>query len=178
MVTSEARRESPGTDQPVRALVRQLDDLASVLMGLDVDTFTARPRPDISGSIGAHVRHMLDHVTAFVDAVGRGVVNYDRRQRGTDVEADPAAALSRICSLHGGLERIASRDTDDPICVITQFSADGSTLATWSTIGRELAFVMSHTVHHQAIIALLLDGRATPALPARFGYAPSTPREN
>jgi uncharacterized damage-inducible protein DinB len=173
MVTIEAAREPP-----ISALIRVLDDLALVVMRLDAETFTSRPRPDISGSIGGHVRHVLDHVTAFVEAGSRGQLNYDQRQRGTDVEADPVAALSRICALHGGLERIATRDLDDPIRVVAQFAADGSTLATWSTIGRELAFVMSHTIHHQAIIALLLDDDGLPALPARFGYAPSTPAES
>jgi hypothetical protein len=36
---------------------------------------------------------------------------------------------------------------------------------------------MSHTIHHQAIIALLLGPHDTP-LPDRFGYSPSTPLAN
>ena len=178
MLAIEATRAAERVESPIGALISLLDDLASVVMRLDSETFTSRPRPNVSGSIGGHVRHVLDHVTAFVEAGSRGMLNYDRRQRGTDVEADPAAALSRICTLHGGLERLAERDLDDPLRVVAQFGEDGSTLATWSTIGRELAFVMSHTIHHQAIIALLLDDGGMPALPARFGYAPSTPVES
>ncbi|MBM4187475.1 MAG: hypothetical protein FJ206_09205 [Gemmatimonadetes bacterium] len=42
-----------------------------------------------------------------------------------------------------------------------------------STLGRELQFLVSHSVHHFALIKLLLanDG---PVLPREFGVAPST----
>jgi uncharacterized damage-inducible protein DinB len=43
-----------------------------------------------------------------------------------------------------------------------------------SSVGRELAFVVSHTIHHCAVIALLLRDLGV-AVPPRFGYAPSTP---
>jgi len=42
-------------------------------------------------------------------------------------------------------------------------------------VARELAFVMNHTIHHQAIIALLLEFQGREPLDDRFGYAPSTP---
>jgi uncharacterized damage-inducible protein DinB len=48
-------------------------------------------------------------------------------------------------------------------------------VVTQSSLGRELAFVLNHTVHHQALLAVLLavQGRR---VPVGFGYAPSTPR--
>jgi hypothetical protein len=36
-----------------------------------------------------------------------------------------------------------------------------------------LAFVLSHTIHHNAIIGVMANTLDIP-LPARFGYAPST----
>ena len=36
------------------------------------------------------------------------------------------------------------------------------------TLGRELVFVLQHTIHHQAIVALLLAARGI-AIPPRFG---------
>jgi uncharacterized damage-inducible protein DinB len=44
----------------------------------------------------------------------------------------------------------------------------------WSTHARELAFVISHTIHHCALMAVLLAVQGIP-VPYRFGYAPSTP---
>jgi uncharacterized damage-inducible protein DinB len=50
----------------------------------------------------------------------------------------------------------------------------GRRVAAQSTVARELVFVLSHTIHHQAIIALLLAS-AGQSTPERFGLAPSTP---
>ena len=44
-----------------------------------------------------------------------------------------------------------------------------------STLGRELAFVISHTIHHNAAIALLVHGLGHRRLPPRFGLAPGSP---
>jgi len=166
------------TSVPVEALGRLLDDVAVLLAGLTVRTYIARNRPGTSGSIGAHVRHVLDHVTAFVEAGSRRLVNYDRRQRGTDVEVSIETALSSICRLQVALGAMAALSLDEPVQVVSQLQPDGAAVASWSSLGRELAFVMNHTIHHQAIIALLLDEEGCPALPARFGYAPSTPVES
>jgi hypothetical protein len=42
-----------------------------------------------------------------------------------------------------------------------------------TTVGRELAFVLSHTVNHNALIAVMALTLGVP-VPDRFGYAPST----
>ena len=44
-----------------------------------------------------------------------------------------------------------------------------------STVRRELIFLVSHTVHHYALIAVMLRHQAV-GLPADFGVAPSTLR--
>ena len=41
----------------------------------------------------------------------------------------------------------------------------------WSTLGRELAYVNSHTIHHQALIAVLLELAGVP-VPDHLGLAP------
>jgi hypothetical protein len=160
---------------PVDALCTLLDDLGGVLMQVDTDRYLARPVTGVSGSVGAHVRHVLDHVAALVEAGSVGELCYDYRQRGTRVEADPAEALSQIYRLQLGLERMAIRHQDEHVLVRSQIDRSGRSIASWSTLGRELAFVMSHTIHHQAIIALLLADGESAAVPERFGYAPSTP---
>jgi hypothetical protein len=43
-----------------------------------------------------------------------------------------------------------------------------------SSVGREVAFVTSHTVHHNAILGQLLCAHGV-HVPLRFGIAPSTP---
>jgi hypothetical protein len=160
---------------PVDALCTLLDDLGRVLIQVDTDQYRVRLATGVSGSVGAHVRHLLDHVAVLVEAGSGGELCYDHRQRGTRIELDPAAALSQIYRLQLGLERMAVRHQDEHVLVRSQLDRRGRSLASWSTLGREFTFVMSHTIHHQAIIALLLADGEPAAVPERFGYAPSTP---
>ena len=170
------RRETAAAD-PLVTLRKTLDDLATVVVTLDAATYTARPLAGVSGSIGEHVRHALDHIAALVSHTGTEPLCYDHRERGTAVESDATAALRRILRLKATFDGLSHRRLDTPICVRTQLSADGDECESWSSFGRELAFVMNHTVHHQALIAALLAVEGVEIPDDRFGYAPSTPRD-
>jgi uncharacterized damage-inducible protein DinB len=177
MATSAARAvTADSATQPGAPLALQqlLGDTAVLLLGIDATMYVARPAERVSGSVGEHVRHLLDHVAALVAADPGVALSYDHRERGTAVEIDPAAALRQILRLQAALGRWAERPLDTPVRVTSRIDAGGPPVVGWSTLGRELAFVVSHTIHHQAMIALLLavQGMATPE---RFGYAPSTP---
>lgn len=163
----------------VAALERRLDELVEMLMTVDPAVYRARPAAPVSGSVGEHVRHALDHIAALVSANPTQPpfeLSYDHRERGTRIETDPDAALMQIFRLQAALDRWAAESLDTPIQVVTRLSAAGDTVAGWSTLARELAFVISHTIHHQAMMAVLLAWQGI-GLPDRFGYAPSTPRD-
>jgi len=152
---------------------RQLDDIAAIVMSIDDRTYAARPIAAVSGSIGEHVRHCLDHISALA-ASASTPLSYDRRERGTAVERDPAEALRLIMRLKSLVDRWGERPLDEPICVVSMLTASGDQVTSWSTLGRELAFVTSHTIHHEAMIAVLLL-LAGIEVPDRLGLAPATP---
>jgi uncharacterized damage-inducible protein DinB len=154
-------------------LAGALDDLVRVVRPLTTAEFTRRERAT-SGSIGSHVRHCLDHVEALERALVRGVCCYDDRVRGTAMEDDPAIAGSRLraCQL-----RLAALDPEllqVPLSLSARITADGVSVQARTTVAREVTFLISHTVHHAALIAVLLEdmGRERPE---RFGLAPTTP---
>ena len=66
---------------------------------------------------------------------------------------------------------------DEPLCVTSMLTAFGDSVTGWSTLGRELAFVNAHTIHHQAMIAVLLS-IAGLDVPDGLGLAPATPRRH
>jgi uncharacterized damage-inducible protein DinB len=160
----------------ISALQARLDELGSVLADVGPEIYTARLQAGVSGTIGQHVRHCLDHVSALLGARSWSPLSYDHRERGTCLESDPAEALAQIARLKAELV-VWSRRPDEPIPVASQMSTSGETAIGWSSLARELAFVVSHTIHHQAIIAVLLTIHGC-GVPARFGYAPSTPRKS
>ena len=159
---------------PATIIRRQLDEMAAIVMAADEAIYTSRPIA-VSGTIGEHVRHCLDHIAALVAASQSQAMSYDRRERGTAVERDPAEALRQIMRLQASVDRWGARSMDDPLCVTSLVTPAGESVTGWSTLGRELAYVHSHTIHHQALIAVLLDLGDAP-VPDYLGLAPSTPR--
>jgi uncharacterized damage-inducible protein DinB len=162
-----------GHARPAAALVRLLDELTLVISGLTDAQYVYKPVGVMPSSVGGHVRHWLDHVAALVALVETGTLNYDHRERGTPVETERSAALAGIARLAPALRDVTAAQLDLPVEVEILLTADGPPQTFRSTVGRELAYVVSHSVHHNAIIGVMvqtLGGR----VPPRFGYAPST----
>ena len=155
------------------ALAARLVELAGVIDALDDVTYVSARRDGVSGSIGAHVRHTIDHVAAVLEPVSSGVIDYDTRRRGTDIETQRSGAATELRRLARGLQS-AGIECDRWIELSAVIDRSGARVRAESTLEREFVFALSHTIHHQAIIALLMAeaGRMTPA---RFGLAPATP---
>jgi uncharacterized damage-inducible protein DinB len=169
-----------GTEEPAGAphapvaLARLLDDLASLILHVPPSVYGAQLLPGVTGSVGEHVRHILDHVAAFISSFDQTVLTYDHRERGTAVETDSGMALGAVLRLAAVLDAMDDEQLDRPIAVSVLLERGSRPMLMHSTRRRELAFVISHTVHHQALIAVLLTLAGEDA-PATFGVAPSTP---
>src|SRR6266571_7096291 len=109
--SSNRREVAPVESQPLRALRARvsvppawelwhlLDELHTLLTGVTLDVYCARFATDVSGSIGEHIRHCLDHVSALLGADASTTLSYDCRERGTAVETDPTEAAQQILRL-------------------------------------------------------------------------------
>lgn len=123
-------------------------------------------------SIGGHVRHILDHYKAVIKSVDTGVVDYDNRVRNTDIETDRLAAIKAFEEMIDSLGKLESLP-DCSVDVIVASSTKDNGMKTRSSLARELQFLVSHTVHHYALIAI--SSRVQGLVPAPgFGVAPST----
>lgn len=133
----------------------------------------SRKCPDIFGStIGGHFRHNLDHYLAFVAGFSKGRVDYDARDRSPDVEADPAVACSVMREL---IQRLQALDTIAHELELTICMDDGGQSAwTRTTLARELQFLLSHTIHHYALVVAIATRYGYSEFPEGFGVAPST----
>ena len=156
------------------ALRDHLEGLRDLIATLPEQSYRSAPARG-SGSIGAHVRHCLDHAHALLTCAPGEELTYDSRTRGTSVETDVRAAIGEIKRLHLALDDLDAVPLDHPLQLRSLTRRDGVYATVTTTIGRELTFVVHHTIHHCAIIALLLEQIGI-AAPRHFGYAPSTPR--
>lgn len=154
---------------PLRALLAQGAELAA---GLAAERFAATSELSPSGSIGAHLRHVGDFVRCFLRDLAGGAIDYDLRERDARAEREPERARAELLGLAADLEPHGLGDPHRAVRVRAESCVLG---ADWqrSTVARELGMLLSHTVHHYALIAVLLRAQGG-APPAGFGVAPST----
>lgn len=143
-----------------------------LLLELNDETIAERCEPCFSSTIGQHLRHNIDHAYCFLKGLPEGHIDYDARARDPRLETDAAYASAALEELAKELGSITEADLDKPVTVIMDSGA-ALPVAAKSTVRRELQFLLSHTVHHYALINVIrrIQGGATPK---NFGVAPST----
>lgn len=124
--------------------------------------------------VGAHMRHVLDCYRCFVGGLEGGRIDYDARERNPRLETERAVAMATIDGLARQLATLGEADRHRPVQVRVDAAAWGEA-DSWShsTLGRELQFLLSHTLHHYALIAMTLRVLGQAPDPS-FGVAPST----
>ena len=148
-------------------LVGELESAMRLALSLDQSSYGRSD--DGQGGIGAHIRHDLNFVECVLKGIETGIVDYATRERDERIETDPAFAASRIEDVIATLKSL----NVDPRTVLFVVSEIDASLSHRSTVSRELEFVLSHTIHHHAIIKQKLRDTASNIDPA-FGVAPST----
>jgi hypothetical protein len=158
----------------IEALAAVLEDLAAVVDSLTDAQYADSAIPGVSGSVGGHVRHCLDHVRALERAIDTGVVDYDARERELRIELDRTLAWSLLLSARRRVSAVPAGRLARSVVVRTRMHTEMAPVDVLSSLEREVSFVIAHTIHHCATIAVLA-GVTPDRLPERFGIAPSTP---
>ncbi|MBL8174433.1 MAG: hypothetical protein JNK48_07180 [Bryobacterales bacterium] len=153
------------------ALLRQAMDLLS---SLDDATYSHKLPLLFSNSIGAQMRHIVEFYECFLDGLDAVCIDYDARRRDDRLESSTAAAIEKIGALTA---RIATLHSDDGLLWVRMEDAPAANQDPFltSSASRELQVLLSHTVHHFALIAVALRLLGIAVHP-HFGVAPSTLR--
>jgi len=146
-----------------------------LLHGLDDQIYPELKHSFSEHGIGSHFRHCVDFYHSFLNGVEEGRIDYDNRERDPRISRDRKRAIEKIEGIISQLERLAGIDNQVPVMVRLEDSGDETDPSSWSwsSMMRELQSLVSHTVHHYALIRLMvqLNGFATGE---DFGVAPST----
>lgn len=159
----------PQIDENIDALQQG----SSLLRRIDDALYRQRLTAVFAGSIGSQVRHNLDFYASLLEGLSTGSIDYEARRRDTVIEASRDAAaveIERICRELASVSRA-------PPALLLRMRSDEDGRAAWATtsLSRELDFLLSHTIHHYAIVAIMC--RLMGVQPeADFGVAPSTLR--
>jgi hypothetical protein len=153
--------------------IHQLELLIKIVDQLDAP-FYASSLPILEGgSIGKHIRHILDFYQCLESASFTGTICYEQRLREEILETVPGAAIVRIQQVGHFLKRI----TFDREIMMQGEKSEFREPIIKTTLYRELAYAREHTIHHCAIIRLALrQVKPEIIIPTEFGIAPSTLR--
>ncbi len=157
------------------AFLRQARELVQRLTD---DAFTLAGSVVFGSSVGAHLRHVLDHYARLSAGWTLRKIDYDARERDERIENDRSAAIRRIDETIDAF--LAFRGAEDQAVSIKMDCGENTDPETWwttSTLRRECQFLVSHTVHHFALIRMILAIQGIEPAPS-FGVAPSTLRHH
>lgn len=150
--------------------VRVLEELRDLVARLDRDRYAGTGGLPVASGPGGHVRHILDAYDCLLRGVAAGRVDFTARERDERTANDPAYACDRISGTVKAL-RMLRIPASAPLSVRAEDTAGNAWCA--SSVSRELQSLLSHTIHHLALVALVLRLRGVEP-GETIGVAPST----
>ena len=124
--------------------------------------------------IGAHVRHILDRFHCFFAGLAGASIDYDARKRDPEIEQNVEATMFALESVARRIEQLQSIPFCSELIGVKEFVHPSSpAVEINSTLERELMGLITHSIHHLAIIALLAKSFGH-QMDSDFGKAPST----
>lgn len=159
---------NPSTEILIAENIKVLREAQKLLERLDDRIYTNVDAPMFASSIGAQLRHCLDFYQCFLTGVKTNKIDYDLRERDEVTEHNRTRAIERIEATATMLWKLALTEEQATLWV-KQDSPYWST----SSLRRELQFLLSHLVHHQALVAVMLRVQGF-VLNEDIGVAPAT----
>ena len=146
-----------------------------LLEDISDDLFTKNNTQYSKSGIGRHFRHIIEHYFSLLDTDG-STIDYDARDRDLRLETDRSFMIEKLDNVKNRLNQYLEQpELLDTVVEIRSNEGIGeeNIPVAQASIRREFQFLISHTVHHYALIGLILQTLGyTPA--SDFGVAPST----
>ncbi len=144
----------------ILSLLEVLKELEKLLTSLSKKDYILE---NSSSSIGAHVRHCIEHVEEFLKGCQTGRINYDKRKRDKALETSSSLALEKVQTLKKKLKNLQKSNSFKKKDLVLDFILHEKEqfryLSCPSNLSRELLFLFQHTLHHLALLDLMLKER-------------------
>jgi hypothetical protein len=135
------------------ACKNNLDELIHLLSQMSNEEYSKCCKTLFSASIGQHTRHIIELYLELIQGSKNIEICYDNRARNIVLETDVFIALEAIASIKIDIEQLQ----DAPVHLKARFSNSGISSILGTTIFRELAYNLEHSIHHQALIKVGLS---------------------
>lgn len=158
-------------------IIKNLDEIKELLKGLTAEQYSRKIEILSEASIGQHVRHILEFFQCLFNASVTGEVDYDSRKRDLNLESDPHFAGKVIDEI---IDKLLELPGDQKLILTANYSVNDDVKEKINTtLFRELAYNLEHSIHHQALIKVaVFEMKLSDKIKDNFGYAPSTIRFN
>lgn len=152
-----------------------LNEIKRVLVQLNNEQYSYPSKTLFGATIGQHIRHILEFYQSVLNGLDTKIVNYDKRQRNLLIETDKNFAIAIIEKIN---THLALDIADELIVLEGNFCANEEEKKQVKTsVYRELAYCLEHSIHHQALIKVgLLEVNCLSYIDETFGLAPATIR--
>ncbi len=144
-----------------------------LLASLTDAEYTATHATLFPSGVGEHMRHIVEHYQLFMEGLASGHVDYDARKRDPRISSSRESAMDIMEGIIHDLDAMSTVDAPLEIKMAASNAPENDSPLSDSTIKRELQYLQAHTIHHYALIALILRIQGVEPTPD-FGVAPST----
>jgi hypothetical protein len=157
--------------QAKNALLHTIAQMTDLLSQIEPHEYR-QPLPEYDGSsLGQHFRHIIEFFICLEKGIPSGTVDYAARERNQMYENLPGVAASVLADF---AESMKGMNVGQTVQMRAEFGSAERPLYP-STVGRELAFVYDHAIHHLAMIKIGLRCRFPHVQADRdLGVSPST----
>lgn len=158
----------------IESLQNTLAQASVLLSNLTKQTYQDASAAPYYSSIGKHMRHIIDFYQSIFNGLNNYMIDLTDREREEELEVNPLAAKQRIESIINELNDYKRYDLAEKYELIDDFGLGKLSIPT--NLFSVFAQANSHSIHHYAIIAQLLELQGVVIEHKFFGYNPSTPK--
>jgi hypothetical protein len=150
--------------------IKQLLTVQSILSQIKDEDYKMPVKILKGASVGKHIRHIVEFYACLLFGSKDLQVNYDNRERNLLLEENVKYTEDFITEIIDGLEKI---ERNSRILLLSKYQDQDFGME--SSVYREITYNIEHTVHHLAIISIVIPIHFDYIqLPDDFGYAAST----
>ena len=154
---------------------QNLEEIKTLILKLSNEEYVYASKLLSEATIGQHIRHILEFYQSVFNQMNSNIINYDNRKRNSEIETNSAMAIQIIHEICMNLTR--SFINKQLVLEGNFCTNEGNKRQIQTTLNRELAYCLEHSIHHQALIKVgLIELEKVHLIDSDFGVAPATIR--